>query len=241
MPFLTDTISYLFSVLFLFFIRSSFQGERASSEKKNLRIEIKEGLLWLWRKPVVLSLGCLMGAGYFILSGLTLAIIVLSQQMHASPWQQGFLIAAGGVGGIIGAMMTPLLQKRVQFRWIITGTTWLQALFLLFLPFAPGLLLVGLLLVGTNMAASIFDVTQRTHRMALIPDELQGRINSIYRLIIFGSQPIGLALTGIALQTLGSFATILLYGVGFIVIAVAILFNPHFRPSKTFLIGSKSK
>ena len=42
--------------------------------------------------------------------------------------------------------------------------------------------------------------TQYAYRLAQIPDPLQGRVNSVFRLIAFGSGPVGLALTGWLLQ-----------------------------------------
>jgi hypothetical protein len=48
------------------------------------------------------------------------------------------------------------------------------------------------------------------YRLALTPDELRGRVNSVARLIAFGFSPLGLALTGISLQYTGPRITVLL-------------------------------
>lgn len=49
------------------------------------------------------------------------------------------------------------------------------------------------------------------YRLASIPDALQGRVNSIFRLILFGSQAVGLLLTGALLQAIGPVLTVLLF------------------------------
>jgi hypothetical protein len=49
--------------------------------------------------------------------------------------------------------------------------------------------------------------------MALIPDELQGRVNSVYRMIARATPPLGLALAGVLLQRFGGLPTIALLGV----------------------------
>jgi len=46
-------------------------------------------------------------------------------------------------------------------------------------------------------------------QLSLIPDHLQGRVNSITRLLVTGSQPLGIALTGVLIQFLGPVATVL--------------------------------
>src|SRR5258706_8001849 len=51
-PFLVDAISYVVSVISLFFINTPFQEERRNAPQK-LRVEIKEGYLWLWHYPLL--------------------------------------------------------------------------------------------------------------------------------------------------------------------------------------------
>ena len=47
-----------------------------------------------------------------------------------------------------------------------------------------------------------------SYRLSVIPDHLQGRVNSVFRLIAFGGQPLSLAVSGLLLQNLGAVATI---------------------------------
>lgn len=72
-------------------------------------------------------------------------------------------------------------------------------------------------------------VVQFSYRMKIIPDSLQGRVNSVFRLIAFGSQPVGLALTGILLQTIGPIPTILLLAVPQFALAIATTLNRSIR------------
>ncbi|GER90053.1 hypothetical protein KDW_42150 [Dictyobacter vulcani] len=58
-PFLADAVSYLCSVLSLLFIRTPFQQERTKTTRA-LRIEVKEGLKWLWEQRLVRSLALLL-------------------------------------------------------------------------------------------------------------------------------------------------------------------------------------
>lgn len=76
---------------------------------------------------------------------------------------------------------------------------------------------------------TVYGVVQFSYRLALIPDELQGRVNSVFRLVVFGGDPIGLALTGILLQTLGVIPTVLILTASLLVLAIASILNPHVR------------
>jgi hypothetical protein len=75
----------------------------------------------------------------------------------------------------------------------------------------------------------IYMMVQFSYRLALIPDRLQGRVNSVFRLIAFGSQPIGLALAGALLQVMGPIPTVIVLAIPQLVLAVAVTLNPHVR------------
>ena len=70
---------------------------------------------------------------------------------------------------------------------------------------------------------------QFSYRSAIIPDELQGRVNSVFRLIAFGGQPLGLALTGVLIQKVGVIQTVFMCAFGMFAFALAANLNTHVR------------
>jgi hypothetical protein len=54
-------------------------------------------------------------------------------------------------------------------------------------------------------------------------------VNSVFRLIAFGSQPIGLALTGALLQVMGPIHTVIVLFIPQLFLAIAVTLNPHVR------------
>jgi MFS family permease len=96
-PFLGDSISYAISALSLLFVRPQFQYER-TSKQQHLGDEIKEGLHWLWRHPMIRFLALLTGGLIMPCTGYGLILIMRAQEQHASTTAIGFIFAAGGVG-----------------------------------------------------------------------------------------------------------------------------------------------
>ncbi|HEX4202984.1 MAG TPA: MFS transporter [Ktedonobacteraceae bacterium] len=227
-PFLIDTVSYLCSVLALLFIRTPFQQEHTRATRA-LRIEVKEGLKWLWEQRLVRSLALLLCGLNLMTGGITLISIVLGQHVHASTVDPGLLFAVAGIAGVLGSLVAPLLHRHLSFFVIAISALWAQALLTPLLILAPNLLLLGTVLALLFFLFPIFDVLQRSLRMALIPDALQGRINSVYRLIVFSSNPVSVALTGLLLQNVGTTFTILLMTGGLTLIAIFATLNPHMR------------
>ncbi len=231
LPFLADAISYAVSVCSLFFIKTKFQKERVAA-RRSLWIEIQEGLAWLWHHPLIRFIAILTGGNNLISAGLVLIIIVLAQRQHASAFVIGLIFAIGGIGGVLGAVVAPFFQKRLSFGQAIIGTSWLFALFMPLYAIAPNPFVLGLITAAAFIMVPLYNVVQFSYRSALIPDELQGRVNSVFRLIAFGGQPLGLALTGVLIQNIGAIQTILIASVGLAVLAVAATLNAHVRNAR---------
>ncbi len=230
-PFLANAVSYTVSVISLLFIKTKFQRERVAAQRK-LWVEIGEGLTWLWRQPLIRFMAVLTGGGNFLGAGTILIVIVLAQQQHASSFIIGLIFAIGGIGGILGALISTSIQKRFSFGRVIISAVWIWALLMALYAIAPNPLALGIIIAATLIVAPIYDVVQFSYRLALIPDELQGRVNSVFRLVAFGGQPLGLALTGILLQTIGAVPTVLVTSVGFILLALAATLNTHVRNAR---------
>ncbi len=228
LPFLADAVSYVVSVLSLFFIKTEFQGERAAA-RRGLWIEIKEGLSWLWHQPIIRFMAILTGGNNLLGAGSILVIIVLAQHMHASPFTIGLIFAIGGIGAILGAIIAPPLQKRLSFGQAIIITSWLFGLLTLLYIFAPNPLVLGIITALLFVGGPIYNVVSASYRLVLIPDQLQGRVNSAFRLIAFCGQPLGLAVTGVLLQTINAIPTVLIMAIGQLVLAVMVTLNRHVR------------
>jgi len=231
LPFLADAISYGASVGSLFFIRTKFQEERVNAPH-NMWGEIREGLVWLWRQPLIRFMAILTGGFNLLLSGFALIIIVIAQHQHASSFTIGLIFAAGGIGAVVGAIFAPAMQKRLTFAQAIIGTTVLTAVILPLYAIAPNVFFLGVITVFAYGIGPIYNVVQFSYRLALIPDKLQGRVNSVFRLIAFGGQPLGLASTGLLIQTLGVIQAILVCAAGMALFAVATIANRHVRGAK---------
>jgi MFS family permease len=228
LPFLGDAISYAASVGSIFLIRTKFQQERVAT-RHNIWVDIREGLVWLWKQPLIRFMAILTGGYNLILSGYALIIIVLAQHQHASSLTIGLIFAAGGIGAIGGAIFAPFLQKRLSFGQAIIGVTCLTVIAIPLYAISPNAVALGIVTVLNAAIGPVYNVVQFSYRLALIPDALQGRVNSVFRLIAFGGQPLGLALTGLLIQNVGVIQTILLCTAGMGIFAVATIANRHVR------------
>jgi MFS family permease len=227
-PFLVDALSYLASVLSLRFIRTEFQEARAASSSR-LWENIREGIAWFWHQPLIRFLAFLTAIGNLADFGVGLTVIVFAQQQHASAVDIGLMVACGGIGGILGSLLANAVQQRATLRQIMVGVHWVWGLLLCCIALAPNVLVIGVLLALIEVVVSISLVAQYSYRLANIPDALRGRAMSVYRLLVFAGQPLGLTLAGVLTQSIHSTATMLLFAGMVLVLAAAATFTPHLR------------
>ena len=231
LPFVADAVSYAVSVVTLFFIPARFQGERKAESRRSLRKEIGEGLTWLWQQPLIRFIAVLTGVTN--IPGLVLIIIVVAQdQMHASSLVVGLIFTIGGIGGIIGAAIAPWVQKRARFATVIISMMWLWTLLFPLYALAPNPVWLGIVVATAFVSSPVYNVVQMSYRLALIPDELQGRVNSVFRLIAFAGQPIGLAVTGFLLEAFNPLVTVLAFMALQAFVSILATINPHVRNAK---------
>jgi MFS family permease len=223
LAYLADSLSYLVSVLSLLFIRVSFQIKRTARNKLALRKEIVEGLRFLWQQPLLRIMVVLTMTVNFLLSPVTLVIIVLVQgTLHIDVRTLGIILSAGGVGGILGGVIAPWIRTRIRFGQAIIGSVivWGIATLLLAYASSPFVLAVGLGV--TSLMWPIYGVVLVSYRLSLTPDHLQGRVNSAFRFLSYGSEPLGAALGGVLLVPLGPRLVLALIATGLVLSSLVV-------------------
>jgi len=224
LPFLADAISYIASVCSLVFVRTPLQEMRSTPPDK-LPLEIAAGMAWLWQHPVLRSIALLMGGLVFIDDGMRLIVIVLAQHQGASSLTIGLIFGLGGIGGIVGALLGALVQQRLSFGRVIIGAFWAFAVIWPLYALAPSPFVIGVILACFWLVDEIYDVMQISYRRAQVPDALQGRVNSAYRVVIYSLIAMGNVLTGYLLQSVGPLWTIALFAAFLVLLALGATLN----------------
>jgi MFS family permease len=191
-----------------------------------LWVEIGQGLHFLWSEPRLRILAFISASTGILSSPADLAIIVLAQQqLHADAWLIGIILSISSIGGLIGSFVAPLIRAHLKFGQIIIGAIAAEALGCVILALAgiPIMLITGLATIA--VAIPVIRVAQVSYRLSLVPDELQGRVNSVFRLLFFGGQPVGIALGGLLMVPLGPRLEYWLIAIGLGASAIIVSFS----------------
>jgi MFS family permease len=198
-PFLFDAGSFAVSAALIMLIANAAKPlpAEAPAERGSLRSEIAEGVRWLWGHTLLRALALLLG-GMLALNNVAFATEVLFAQELLGLDARGFglLLTASAIGGVAGAQLAPLLTRWLGAGGVLRAAIggWGVTMVVSGLTSSP--LVFGAAGVVSAALAVAWNVVTVSLRQTVIPDRLLGRVNSVYRLIGWGSMPIGAAIGG---------------------------------------------
>ena len=239
--FLANGISFIFVIGGLFLARTQYKIVRENDEQKSVGAEFREGTAYIRKNSLVASL-ILMSAivgffGYPLLQQIpALARDVLKSISDTESIVAGRtsnLYAAQGVGALIAALMATLLSSsRLKGRWVLLGqVAFILPLIALGYANNLGISLLLLLLIGWGTVTQL--VTTNTLIQLKVPDELRGRVFSIYLWALQGVAPFGSLLIGWIAQTWGVPLAAFIGGlISLVTIGSLHLRNPSVRQAK---------
>jgi MFS family permease len=227
LPFLLDAVSYAASLVSVIAMRTPFQEQR-EDDAGRLRAQLVEGFSWLWRQPFLRTCALLFALTNFAGNGLYLFLVVAGQRQGLSSTEIGALIAIFGGLSLIGSLISPRVQKLLSMRAILLGSLWL-ALGIGVYVVEPNvwLLMAGIIplaLLNPSLNAVIIG-----YRVAIVPDRLQGRVNSVARMLAQIGAPLGPLVAGLLLGIASTRLTCLAFVVWFAGIAVWATLSPSIR------------
>jgi MFS family permease len=228
LAFLADAISYAASVVSVWLIRAELSSTRAPDNSR-LMDDMHTGIVWLWRQSLMRFLALVTGGTVLIESGYMLVIILLAQRMGASSAVIRLVLGAGGVGSIVGAFLSGLVIRRIHFGRIAVGVHWIWALLLPLYALASTPLALAAITAAAYGITPLYFVAQYSYRLSLVPDGLQGRVNGVFRLLLFAGQPLGLSLAGLLSQSLDPVRAMLVFAALLVLLALAVTLNPELR------------
>lgn len=205
LPFLVDAVSFAFAAIMVALIPGTHRSVR--TVQGTIWADIKEGLAWLWGQRVLRSLVTMAGVSNLVTFGIISIFVLYAQDiLGVEDVGYGLLLSAIGVGGLIGAMVSPRIVRRIgpgnTLRYVVISGALLTGIFpFLSEPWAAGavMFLFGLTTTGWN-------VVSVSLRQRLTPDELRARVAGAARLLAWGTQPIGALLGGFLGSVLGLFS-----------------------------------
>ena len=204
-PFFLDAGSFVAAAALVLGIRGGGRSRRPETgTQTRLATEIGEGLRWLWQHRLLRTLALMLGA-WNLLTTASGAVFVLfaTEDLHVSTAGFGLLFSAGAVGSILGSVLATRIIRGVGAGAALLTAVAVSGLAYFVVALTSNAYLVGAMGAIGGFLAIVWNVITVSLRQAIIPDELLGRVNSVYRFLGWGMMPIGAALGGVVASAFG--------------------------------------
>jgi MFS family permease len=163
--------------------------------RTSLRTEIKEGLIFVARDPYLRVMALYEGLGNIGDAMMTaVAIVFLVRTLDVNAAVAGVLVAVTNVGGILGAMATVRLCRRLGNARATLLAVAVTSPFTLLIPLSFHGGGLALFIVGGTVylaGISVANVALGTFLQTYVPDRLVGRSNAAFTLLSRGCMPLG--------------------------------------------------
>ncbi|MBT4162349.1 MAG: MFS transporter [Gammaproteobacteria bacterium] len=221
LAYLVQGLMQFMSVLSLTAIRQKLEDPQTGSQS-SLLADIRGGVSWLVSNSAVRSLALMAMALNFLFGPVTIAIIVLAKNDYAAtPEAIGLLFSMAGVVGLGSAIVAPWFHRKFKVGHILVSSVSIWAIGMLVMPASGSFYVLAIGWAIVTAVGGIYDVVATSYRLALIPDAMQGRVNSVFRFIGFGIRPLTLAIGGFMIAAIGARETLWVLALGMLALAIA--------------------
>jgi len=202
LPFFVDAATFVVSAVLIASIRR--QGPTAEqvatrrAERRPWKTELAEGFRWLWSHDLLRTLAIVLGLLNMLGTLSTATFVLYGQEVLDTTATEFALLGTGGaVGGIIGGWTASNIAKRIGAGPSLATTLLGGGAITIAIGLTSWWPAVWLLLGIYMVTVVLWNVITVSFRQTVIPDQLLGRVNSVYRFFGWGMMPIGAALGGL--------------------------------------------
>ena len=234
-PFAVNALVLIIAALLIRSIRVRSISETVVKPQTAFSTELLQGLSWLWKHDLLRTLAIMLGAANMC-GMFAQAVFVKFARDELGLGARGFgiLLALISVGSILGGLIGEFVSKKLGATTAIISAYVVFGLSDVIPGLFPEIWAVALSGIVMAIAGTTWNVITVSMRQRLIPPELFGRVNSVYRFIGTGSTAFGALIGGQITFSFGLRATYL--ASGFVLLVALITLSPVFlRAAKIYI------
>jgi MFS family permease len=206
LPFGLDAVSFALSAVLLATLprRRARRGNLASAPRPSTSTAVVDGLRWLRGHRLLRTIALVLGVNTFAfqLANATL-VLFATRTLHVSTRGYGVLLAAGAIGSVIGGLVNARIVARIGSLPALLTALIVNVLVFVAIGLSPNAFVLGGLMAITGFITTLWNIVTVSLRQRVVPAELLGRVNSVYRMLGWGLIPLGAVCGGFVAHGLG--------------------------------------
>jgi MFS family permease len=214
--FAINAVSYLTVIVGLLAMRITHVARTAV--KQNALLDFREGVGYvLHQRTIFILIGMVAAQAFFGMPYLSLLPIYAGDILDTGPEGLGLLLSVGGIGALAGAMTLAYLSHSNRRGLLLTVGMLTFAVSLALFALSRSMLFCLLTIAVVGWAQVTHLATTNSLLQSSVPDQLRGRVLSIYIWMHGGFMPLGALFFGAAAQrwdaSIALFAGAVVFGV----------------------------
>ncbi|MGJ9422924.1 MFS transporter [Aeromicrobium sp. CF3.5] len=176
-------------------------------EHQPWRRELASGIHFVWSNLSLRSMALMVGIVNLATSAFLATFVIFAvgptSILGASDVQYGVFLAAAGAGSLLGALGASRAAAVIGRGRLLAAALLGMAIFVGAPSTTTSLPLLLLTFLVGGVAVASWNVITISFRQRITPDHLLGRVNSFYRLLTWGTIPLGALLGGVGGELVG--------------------------------------
>lgn len=207
-----NAIGFAIALVLMFLLDRNQMGNTSKKRAGSPWQQLTEGLSYAWHTPLILLVLLVVAAiGTFGYNFSVVLPLLAGFTLKTDAAGLGVLSAWLGVGSLLGAIGTTYARSITIPRLLIASAAF--SVLLGITALVTNFLLACVLLAIMGLFGVTFATTANTLLQTRVPDELRGRVLSLYMLLFIGSTPLGAFLVGTISDRFGTQSALLLCSV----------------------------
>ncbi|MEV0455018.1 MFS transporter [Catellatospora methionotrophica] len=196
-PFAAEVVLVAAGVVLVSRVRLPLR-ERPDVERGSLRRDVAEGWRWTVNHAAVRTL-VLTILIFNVTFGAAWSVLVLyaQEQLGLGAIGFGLLTTVSAVGGLLGTALYGAITKRVSLGNVMRVGLIIETLTHLGLAVTTSPVLASAIFFVFGAHAFVWGTTSVTVRQRAVPEQLQGRVNSLNTICVFGGLVVGSVIGGV--------------------------------------------
>ena len=213
--FVACTFTYLFSFIFIFFIRSGGKAISASKKSPGMK-EIKDGLVFALKNPVIFPLLLLTAADNMFIMGpaIVASPVFVKETLGLGAGAFALIMSCHAVGMLLGSSGLFIMGNRFKKGHILLAGMVLDGITFIPLYFVESLVSAGIIIVIHSLSVPMMTVSRASLIQDMVPPRMTGRVFAMVNLSVVGVTAISSGVTGLALEFVEAPTLFLVIGMG---------------------------
>ena len=191
---------------------------------------IKDGIRFIFSKPIILSTMMVDFVATFFASASTLMPIIAKDVLDVGVVEYGYLSAASAVGAVAVALVISQVKEIRRQGWVFVVSVIVFGIATIVFGLTRSFVVAWLAIAVTGGADGVSTIVRNTIRQLQTPDHVRGRMTSINQIFFMGGPQLGEIEAGAVAQFFGAPFAVLTGGIGCIVGTLLIIWKwPQLR------------